>query len=133
MLLDWEGFRRLYLFVMTENMRTILRRWQKELFPDSVKRDKGINERAVWAAATLIELDEEYNRKRLGFKKLEDMYKNWSCKTYWENIEVPMAFVNALDDPLIPPAMLLPIREIAGEYNPSTRQHAFLGFFLVHK
>merc|ERR1712131_377402 len=41
------------------------------------------------------------------------MYKNWSCKTYWENIEVPMAFVNALDDPLIPPAMLLPVREIA--------------------
>lgn len=32
----WEGFRRLYLFVMTENMRAILRRWQKQLFTEQV-------------------------------------------------------------------------------------------------
>jgi len=113
MLLDWEGFRRLYLYVMTENMRTLLRRWQKELFPEWLKREKGINERSVWAAATLIEMDEAYNRKRLGYKNLEDMYRSWSCKTYWENIEVPMAFVNALDDPIVPPKMLDPIRELS--------------------
>jgi len=113
MLLDWEGFRRLYLFVMTENMRTLLRRWQKELFPENLKKEKGINERSVWAAATLIEMDEAYNRKRLGYKNLEDMYRSWSCKTYWENIEVPMVFVNALDDPIVPPKMLQPIRDLS--------------------
>ena len=32
----WEGFRRLYLFAMTENMRAILRRWQKQLFTEQV-------------------------------------------------------------------------------------------------
>ncbi len=36
MLLMWEGFRRLYLFAMTENMRAILRRWQKQLFTEQV-------------------------------------------------------------------------------------------------
>ena len=112
-LLEWEGFRRLYLFVMTENMRTILRRWQKELFPEKLKKDKGINERSVWAAATLIELDDEYTKKRLGYKTLEDMYRSWSCRTYWDNIDVPMVFINALDDPIVPPKMLEPIREMA--------------------
>lgn len=61
-LLLWESFRRLYFFAMTENMKAILRHWQKELFTDEVKRAKGINERAVWASATMIELDEEYTR-----------------------------------------------------------------------
>ena len=117
MLLEWEGFRRLYLFVMTENFRAIMRRWQKELFPEAIKKEKGINERSVLAAATLFELDDVYNRKRLGFNSLEEMYKSWSCKTYWENIQVPMVYINALDDPLVPSQMLEPVRLLAGEYS----------------
>jgi hypothetical protein len=58
----WEGFRRLYLFAMTENMRGILRRWQKQLFTDQIKRDFDINERSVWSAATMVEVDEAYTR-----------------------------------------------------------------------
>ena len=41
-LLAWEGFRRLYFFVMTENMRAILRRWQKQLFPEDFKQSKAM-------------------------------------------------------------------------------------------
>ena len=41
----------------------------------------GINERSVLAAATLFELDDVYNRKRLGFKTLDEMYRSWSSKT----------------------------------------------------
>ena len=41
MLLEWEGFRRLYMFVMTENLRGIIRRWQKELFPEYLKTQLG--------------------------------------------------------------------------------------------
>ena len=52
-MLQWENFRRLYFFAMTENMRAILRRWQKQLFPEELKKTKEINEKAVWAAATL--------------------------------------------------------------------------------
>ena len=66
------------------------------------------------AAATLFELDDVYNRKRLGFKTLDEMYRSWSSKTYWENIEVPMVYINATDDPLVPPQMLEPVRELAG-------------------
>lgn len=61
-LLQWENCRRLYLFAMTENMRSILRHWQKQLFPEELKRDKGIVERDIWSAATLFELDDAYTR-----------------------------------------------------------------------
>jgi hypothetical protein len=47
---------------MTENMKLLLRRWQKELFPDDLKREKGIVEREIWSAATLYELDDAYNK-----------------------------------------------------------------------
>jgi len=114
MLLEWEGFRRLYMFVMTENLRGIIRRWQKELFPEYLKTQLGISERSVLGASTVIELDDVYTRKRLGFKSVEDMYRNWSSRNYWEKIEVPMVYINALDDPLIPPKMLEPVRQLAG-------------------
>jgi abhydrolase domain-containing protein 2 len=60
---------------MTENMRAILRRWQKQLFPDEVKKSKGINEKSVWSAATLLELDEAYTRKLYGYKTNQEMYR----------------------------------------------------------
>ena len=40
--------------------------------------------------------------------------RNWSSRNYWEKIEVPMVYINALDDPLIPPKMLEPVRQLAG-------------------
>ena len=39
-LLSWTNFRRLYLFVMTENLRGILRRWKRQLFTEDLKREK---------------------------------------------------------------------------------------------
>ena len=43
------------------------------------------------------------------------MYKKSSCVTYWHNIKVPMVFVNALDDPIVPPALLRIVRNAAGK------------------
>ena len=48
---------------MTENIRAIIRRWQKQLFPEEVKQRFDINERAIWSAATLCELDDAYTRR----------------------------------------------------------------------
>ena len=61
-MLQWENFRRLYFFAMTENMRAILRRWHTQLFKEDVKKEKNIVEREVWSAATLVELDDAYTR-----------------------------------------------------------------------
>ena len=75
LLLQWENFRRLYFFAMTENMRAILRRWQKQLFPEDLKQSKDINEKAVWAAATLQDLDNAYTKKLYGYKTIHEMYR----------------------------------------------------------
>ena len=60
---------------MTENMRAILRRWQKQLFPEELKQSKDINEKAVWAAATLQDLDNAYTKKLYGYKTIHEMYR----------------------------------------------------------
>jgi len=114
-LLGWEGLRRVYFFIMTENMRAIIRRWQKQLFPDEVKQRYDINERAIWSAATLCELDDAYTRRIAGYASLDEMYKKSSCVSYWDNIKVPMVFVNAVDDPIVPPSLLRIVRTAAGK------------------
>jgi len=69
--------------------RAILQRWQKQLFPsEDFKREKGIVEREVWSAATMLELDDAYTRKVEGFKTVEEFYKWGSCLQYIHNIKV---------------------------------------------
>ena len=46
-LLEWRGCRRLYVYAMTENMKSIIRRWHAALFTEDVKRKLGITERQV--------------------------------------------------------------------------------------
>jgi abhydrolase domain-containing protein 2 len=116
-LLRWEGFRRLYLFVMTENMRSILRRWQRQLFTEEVKREYDINERAIWSAATLVELDEAYTRKITGYSSLDEFYKGSSCISVWDRIKIPMVFINAVDDPIVPAALLPSVRNATRKNN----------------
>jgi abhydrolase domain-containing protein 2 len=115
-LLRWEGFRRLYLFVMTENMRSILRRWQRQLFTEEVKREYDINERAIWSAATLVELDEAYTRKITGYSSLDEFYKGSSCISVWDRIKIPMVFINAVDDPIVPAALLPSVRNATRKF-----------------
>ena len=123
-MLGWEGFRRFYFFIMTENMRTILRTYQKQLFTEEVKQKYEINERAIWSAASLVELDEAYTRRISGFATMEEFYKKSSCVSVWDKIKVPMVFVNAKDDPIVPPPLLRHVRNAAGQYT-------FLIFFFI--
>lgn len=112
-LLEWDGFRRLYCYAMTENMKGILRCWQKQLFPDSFKREKDICERDVWAAASLVDLDNVYTRKVEGYELVDDLYKCSSSVHYLDGIRVPMVFINARDDPIVPPPLLDIIKKAA--------------------
>lgn len=105
-LLLWENCRRLYLYAMTENLRALIRNWQKHLLPEDFKRDKGINERDIWSAATLVELDDAYTRKVAGFESVDDFYRDCSSLNYLDGIQVPMIFINAEDDPIVPRPLL---------------------------
>lgn len=113
MLLEWQGFRRLYAYAMTENLKSIIRRWHGVLFPAEVKRKLGITERQVLNSATLYELDDVYTRKMAGFNNLPDFYQAMSCRPHLPNIKVPMVFINAVDDPIVPPPLLEIIRDAA--------------------
>lgn len=84
------------------------------LLSEDVKRRYGLNEREISAAATLPELDDAYTRKVHNFPSTNEMYKWSSCINYLPNIEKPIIFLNALDDPLVPEVLLDPIRKFAG-------------------
>ena len=113
LLLEWKGFRRLYLYAMTEALKSIIRRWQRILFTDEVKRRTGINERQVLNAATMNELDDLYTRRLAGFSNLSEFYNAMSCSNHLKNIKVPTVFINARDDPIVPPPLLEVVRNAA--------------------
>lgn len=113
LLLEWKGFRRLYIYAMTENLKSIIRRWNSALFTEEVKKKLGITERQVYSSATLLELDDIYTRRLAGFNNLSDFYNAMSCKPHLPNIKVPMVFINSLDDPVVPAELLEVVRDAA--------------------
>lgn len=83
------------------------------LLSEEVKRKFGINDRDVATAATLPELDEAYTRRVHNFSSTSEMYKWSSSINYLHNIDKPIVFINAVDDPLVPEVLLEPIRKYA--------------------
>ncbi|KAK7069464.1 Monoacylglycerol lipase abhd2, partial [Halocaridina rubra] len=105
-LLEWHNLARIYLFSMTENMRSVIIRHKEALLTEEVKRKYNIDERRVLTAATLPELDEVYTRRIFGFRSVEELYRTDSSADYLHNIQVPVIFINAKDDPLVHPDLL---------------------------
>ncbi|XP_075219349.1 abhydrolase domain-containing protein 2 isoform X2 [Lycorma delicatula] len=116
-LLQWQNFRRFYLYAMTEAMKSIVLKHRHILLSDEAKQRYALNEREIIAAATLPELDDAYTRKVYNFKTVEEMYRWSSCVNYLKNIRKPMIFINARDDPLVPDELLQPIRDFASTHN----------------
>lgn len=114
-MLNWQNFRRFYLYIMTENVKNIIMKHRDVLLSDDVKQKFGLNERDIFAAATLPELDEAYTRRVHDFSSVSDLYKWCSSANYLENISKPIVFINAKDDPIVPEELLLPIKEYAGK------------------
>lgn len=62
-LLNWQNFRRFYLYVMTESMKNLILKHKHILLSEDVKKRCNLNERDIISAATLPELDEAYTRR----------------------------------------------------------------------
>jgi len=62
-LLNWQNFRRFYLYVMTESMKNLILKHKNMLLSEDVKQRCNLNERDIISAATLPELDEAYTRR----------------------------------------------------------------------
>lgn len=113
--MNWQNFRRFYLYVMTENVKTIIRKHRHVLLSDAIKKKHHINEFDISTAATLPDLDEAYTRRIHNFPTVLDLYHWSSSLHYLTNIRKPMVFINAKDDPLVPEALLIPIKEHASK------------------
>ena len=58
--------------------------------------------RAFLSSTSLVELDEAYTRRVLGFSSVEEMYRWISCeRLLYEIDDLPMLLVNSADDPCI--------------------------------
>lgn len=115
-LLSWQNFRRFYLYVMTENMKGIIMRHKQTLLSEEAKLRHNLNERQIFEAATLPELDEAYTRRVHNFESVNSLYKWSSSVNYLQTIDRPMVFINAKDDPIVPLDLLEPIKAHASEY-----------------
>lgn len=109
-LLNWQNFRRLYLYIMTENMKSIILKHRQVLLSDESIQRHNLNEREIIAAATLPELDEAYTRRVHNFSTTQELYRWSSSENYFDNIDKPIIFINAKDDPLIPEFLLEPVK-----------------------
>ena len=60
------------------------------------------DEDMVASSTTLVDLDEAYTRRVLGFSSVEEMYRWVSCVDLMNRIDdLPLLTVNALDDPCV--------------------------------
>lgn len=102
---------------MTENLKNIILRHRKILLSDEVKKRYNLSEHEIISAATLPELDEAYTRRVHEFDNISDLYRWSSSINYLDNIQVPIVFINAKDDPIVPEPLLEPIIKFASEYH----------------
>lgn len=112
-ILQWQNFRRFYLYAITEAMKAIVLRNRSILLSEEAKNKFNLKEKDVVSAATLPELDDAYTRKVYCYQSLAEFYKWSSSCNYVKTIGVPMIYINALDDPLVPEELLVPMREFA--------------------
>jgi abhydrolase domain-containing protein 2 len=89
-LLTWQNFHRFYLYVLTENVKSIIMKHRHILLSDKVKAKYGLNERDIAKAATLYEIDEAYTRRVHNFNSVDELYSWSSSKHYFEDIGKPM-------------------------------------------
>jgi predicted alpha/beta-fold hydrolase len=55
---------------------------------------------------SIVDFSENFSSKIYGFGNAFEYYKAGSCRYALADIEVPVVFVNALDDPLVPPQLI---------------------------
>jgi predicted alpha/beta-fold hydrolase len=44
------------------------------------------------------------------------MYTKMSCIHYWHGIDKPMVFINAIDDPIVPPQLLERVKDATSTF-----------------
>ncbi|XP_030045556.1 monoacylglycerol lipase ABHD2 [Microcaecilia unicolor] len=115
--LQWDQCRRLYNFLMADNMKKIILTHRHVLFGKNSNRTQGLDDtdmNRLYTATSLTQIDDNIMRKFHGYKSLKEYYEKESCLHYLHNIHVPLMLVNAVDDPLVHDSLLSIPKSLSG-------------------
>ncbi|KAM3608866.1 uncharacterized protein V6R79_005880 [Siganus canaliculatus] len=131
--LQWDQCRRLYNFVLADNMKKLILSHRSSLLSMNSSHIGEGDLGRLYAATSLMQVDDSIMRKFHGYGSLKEYYEQESCVHYVHNITVPLLLVNSSDDPLIHQSLLAIPRTLA-EKMPNvlfalTQHGGHLGFF----
>ncbi|EJW72108.1 hypothetical protein WUBG_16985 [Wuchereria bancrofti] len=89
---NWENGRRAYNYLITENMKRLLRRNYDMAVAPHVRTGL-IDEQHLWAATSIMALDDSYTRRILGYENVEEFYRDISSLSVIPKIKIPMVNV----------------------------------------
>uniref|UniRef100_A0A667ZUV5 Monoacylglycerol lipase ABHD2 n=1 Tax=Myripristis murdjan TaxID=586833 RepID=A0A667ZUV5_9TELE len=131
--LQWDQCRRLYNFLLAYNMKKIILSHRSSLFGARSSKIEDADLSRLYAATSLMQIDDSIMRKFHGYNSLKEYYERESCVHYIHNVTVPLLLVNSSDDPLVHQS-LLTIPRTLSEKKPNvmfavTQHGGHLGFF----
>ncbi|XP_056906894.1 monoacylglycerol lipase ABHD2-like isoform X2 [Takifugu flavidus] len=128
--LQWDQCRRVYNFILADNMKKLI---LSHSFLTSSSSIGEVELSRLFAATSLMQIDDAIMRKFHGYSSVKDYYEEESCVQYIHNVSVPLLLVNSCDDPLVHPS-LLEIPHSLAEKKPNvmfilTQHGGHMGFF----
>ncbi|XP_068460093.1 monoacylglycerol lipase ABHD2-like [Clinocottus analis] len=130
---QWDQCRRLYNFVLADKMKKLILSHRSSLLDLNGSNIGEVDLSKLYAATSLMQIDESIMRKFHGYSSLKEYYEKESCMNYIHKVAVPLFLVNSSDDPLIHQSLLEIPRTLA-EKMPNvmfalTQHGGHLGFF----
>ncbi|XP_074533886.1 monoacylglycerol lipase ABHD2-like [Halichoeres trimaculatus] len=131
--LQWDQCRRLYNFVLADNMKKLILMHRNTLLGLNSTNIRDTDLGRLYAATSLMQIDDSIMRKFHGYSSVKEYYEKESCVQHIHKVTVPLLFVNSSDDPLIHQSLLAIPRTLA-EKMPNvmfvlTQHGGHLGFF----
>nr|XP_040018091.1 monoacylglycerol lipase ABHD2-like [Gasterosteus aculeatus aculeatus] len=131
--LQWDQCRRLYNFVLADRMKKLILSHRSSLLGLKSSNIGDVELSKLYAATSLMQIDDSIMRKFHGHSSLKEYYEKESCLNYIHKVSVPLFLVNSSDDPLIHQSLLEIPRALA-EKMPNvmfvlTQHGGHLGFF----
>uniref|UniRef100_A0A3B4EDZ5 Monoacylglycerol lipase ABHD2 n=1 Tax=Pygocentrus nattereri TaxID=42514 RepID=A0A3B4EDZ5_PYGNA len=111
--LQWDRCRRLYNFLMADNMKKIILSHRGSLFGTRSRKMEIMDLSRLYTATSLMQIDDNIMRKFHGHDSLKEYYEKESCVHYIHNVNVPLLLVNSSDDPLVHESLLTIPRTLA--------------------
>uniref|UniRef100_A0A673IRS1 Abhydrolase domain containing 2b n=1 Tax=Sinocyclocheilus rhinocerous TaxID=307959 RepID=A0A673IRS1_9TELE len=111
--LQWDQCRRLYNFLMADNMKKIILSHRASLFGISCSKMEPADLSLLYMATSLMQIDDNIMRKFHGHNSIKEYYEKESCVHYIHNISVPLLLMNSSDDPLVHQSLLTIPRTLA--------------------